>query len=128
MEAMIKNDEEKVWMTPLLELRNALDVADDRHLRDFCWMSGQVQLFHGRPVPGPYKKQVREDWLRRVLEAQERAREEGPAEFKGLNLITMDELHEIRRIWLNEKHEFDDRLPEIYREVTGRSSRRGSDR
>ena len=30
----------------------------------------------------------------------------------------MGELHEIRRIWLNEKHEFDDRLPEICREVT----------
>ena len=31
----------------------------------------------------------------------------------------MDELHEIRRIWLNEKHEFDDSLPRIYEEVTG---------
>ena len=30
MEAMIKNDEEKVWMTPLLELRNELDEPDDR--------------------------------------------------------------------------------------------------
>jgi hypothetical protein len=65
------------------------------------------------------RKEVREDWLRRVLEAQEGPREEGPAEFQGLNLISMGELHEIRRIWLNEKHEFDDRLPEIYQEVTG---------
>jgi DNA sulfur modification protein DndC len=31
----------------------------------------------------------------------------------------MDELHEIRRIWLNEKHEFDDSLPRIYQEATG---------
>jgi DNA sulfur modification protein DndC len=31
----------------------------------------------------------------------------------------MDELHEIRRIWLNEKHEFDDSLPGIYQEITG---------
>src|SRR5437588_12849379 len=30
MEAMIKNDEEKVWMAPLLELRNELDKPDDR--------------------------------------------------------------------------------------------------
>jgi DNA sulfur modification protein DndC len=35
MEAMIKNDEEKVWMTPLLELRNELDKPDDRDRRDF---------------------------------------------------------------------------------------------
>ena len=57
MEAMIKNDEEKVWMTPLLELRNELDIADDRHLRDFRRMNGHVQLFHDRTIPGPYTKQ-----------------------------------------------------------------------
>ena len=35
-------------------------------------------------------------------------------------LIRHEELCEIRRIWLHEKHEFDDALPRIYREVTGR--------
>jgi DNA sulfur modification protein DndC len=119
MEAMIKNDEEKVWMTPLLDLRNALDIDDDRHLRDFRRMNGQVQLFHDRTVPGPYTKQAREEWLRMVLDAQTQVRREGPPEFRELKLITMDELHEIRRIWLNEKHEFDDSLPGIYRELTG---------
>ena len=29
MQAMIQNDEEKEWMLPLLQLRDALDVADD---------------------------------------------------------------------------------------------------
>ena len=119
MEAMIKNDEEKVWMTPLLELRNELDNPDDRSLRDFRRMNGHVQLFHDRTIPGPYTKASREHWLRRVLEAQEQARREGPPEFRNLKLITMDELHEIRRIWLNEKHEFDDSLPRIFQEVTG---------
>ncbi len=47
------------------------------------------------------------------------ARQEGPAEFRKLQLITLDELHEIRRIWLYEKHEFDDSLPRIWEEVTG---------
>ena len=28
-------------------------------------------------------------------------------------------MSEIRRIWLEEKHEFDDSLPRIYEEVTG---------
>ena len=32
----------------------------------------------------------------------------------------MDELREIRRIWLQEKHEFQDSLPRIFEEVTGR--------
>ncbi|GIX46913.1 MAG: hypothetical protein KatS3mg131_1124 [Candidatus Tectimicrobiota bacterium] len=53
MHAMIQNDEEKEWMLPLLELRNELDVQDDRHWRDFRRMSGIVQLFHDRPIPGP---------------------------------------------------------------------------
>lgn len=120
MEAMIKNDEEKVWMTPLLELRNELgDFSNDRERRDFRRMNGSVQLFNGRPIPGPYKKSWREHWLRRVLTAQKSARETGPEDAAGLELITLDELHEIRRIWLYEKHEFDDVLPTIYEEVFG---------
>jgi DNA sulfur modification protein DndC len=121
MEAMIKNDEEKVWMTPLLELRNELDKPDDRDRRDFRRMNGRVQLMGDGSVvvPGPYTKEWREHWLRRVLEAQRSAREEGPPEFRELQLITLDELHEIRRIWLYEKHEFDDSLPRIYEEATG---------
>ena len=118
MEAMIKNDEEKVWMTPLLELRNELD-EPDRDKRDFRRMSGHVQLFHDRTVPGPYTKDAREYWLRRVLEAQRSVRKEGPEEFRQLQLISIDELNEIRRIWLHEKHEFDDSLPRIYEETSG---------
>jgi hypothetical protein len=41
------------------------------------------------------------------------------SEFRGLQLITPDQLHAIRKIWLYEKHEFDDSLPRIYEEVTG---------
>jgi DNA sulfur modification protein DndC len=119
MEAMIKNSEEKVWMAPLLELRNELDKPDDRDRRDFRRMNGSVQLFHDRTIPGPYTKHWREHWLRRVLEVQQCVRQEGPPEFRTLQLITPDELHEVRRIWLYEKHEFDDSLPRIYEEVTG---------
>jgi DNA sulfur modification protein DndC len=120
MEAMIKNDEEKVWMMPLLELRNELDKPDDRDRRDFRRMNGQVQMAKwGAAIPGPYTKPWREHWLRRVLEAQQSIRQEGPAEFRRINLITPDELQEIRRIWLYEKHEFDDSLPRIYEETVG---------
>ncbi len=119
MEAMIKNDEEKVWMTPLLNLRNELDEPDDRYRRDFRRMNGQVQLFHDRTIPGPYKKDWREHWLRRVLDAEKSIRRDGPEDFRHIQLITPDELHEIRRIWLHEKHEFDDSLPKIYEEITG---------
>ncbi|MBF9435257.1 MULTISPECIES: DNA phosphorothioation system sulfurtransferase DndC [Mycobacteroides] len=119
MSAMIQNDEEKEWMLPLLDLRNALDVADDRHLRDFRRMNGSVQLFHGKPIPGPYTQDSREDWLRRLLEAQAFIRAEGPDYVRSLDLITQAELDEIRRIWVVEKHEFEDHLPAIYERAMG---------
>ena len=90
-------------------------------------MSLRFLLFHDRTVPGPYTKEWREHWLRRVLEAQQSARQEGPEEFRNLRLITADELHEIRRLWLYEKHEFDDSLPRIYEEVTGEPFPRRAD-
>jgi DNA sulfur modification protein DndC len=119
MSAMIQNDEEKEWMLPLLELRNQLDVADDRHLRDFRRMNGTVQLFHDRPIPGPYTQSAREQWLRMLLEAQTWIRGNGPAHVRSLELVRPEELEEIRRIWVVDKHEFEDRLPVIYAEATG---------
>jgi len=35
-------------------------------------------------------------------------------------IITLDELNEIRRIWINEKYEIEDLVPKIYEEITGR--------
>ncbi|MEV8634581.1 DNA phosphorothioation system sulfurtransferase DndC [Streptosporangium sp. NPDC051023] len=119
MSAMIQNDEEKEWMLPLLELRDELDVADDRHLRDFRKMNGNIQLFNDRMVHGPYTQAARENWLRRVLEAQTWIRANAPVHVRGIELITLDELHEIRRIWVFDKHEVEDSLPRIYKEETG---------
>ena len=123
MQAMIQNDEEKEWMLPLLELRNELDPPKtpeaDRPLRDFRRMSGAVQLFNDRPIPGPYKQAVREDWLRKVLVAQQHIREHAPKEVRDLQLITLEELEEIRRIWVVERHEMEDSLPGVYESVTG---------
>jgi DNA sulfur modification protein DndC len=69
-------------------------------------------------IPGPYKKIWREEWLRRVLLAQVEARENAPDDMKDIELINIEELSEIRRIWIEEFHEFDDSLPRIYQEVT----------
>lgn len=127
MEAMIQNDEEKEWMQPLLDIRNELDIKDDRDKRDFRRIWGNVQLFDRNvdgeisvePIPGPYTKYWREHWVRRVLEAQTQIRRTAPEIMRDITLITPEELSEIRRIWLEEKHEFDDSLPRIYMEVTG---------
>ena len=118
MSAMIQNDVEKEWMLPLLELRDKLKAAG-RDTRDFRRMQGHVQLFKGEPIPGPYKQVTREDWLRQLLEAQTWVRANGPEEVRQLELITLPEMQEIRRLWVVEKHEFEDTLPGIYQEATG---------
>jgi DNA sulfur modification protein DndC len=119
MQAMIQNDAEKEWMLPLLELRNALDIADDRPLRDFRRMNGSVQVFHGRPIPGPYTQAARADWLHRLLSAEKYVREHGPQEFRDIRLVSPAELEEIRRIWVVDKHEIEDLLPGIFEGVYG---------
>ncbi|MEH2273263.1 MAG: DNA phosphorothioation system sulfurtransferase DndC [Nostoc sp.] len=127
MEAMIQNDEEKEWMQPLLNIRNELDIKDDWDKRDFRRIWGDVQLFERNkngeisvePIPGPYTKFWREHWLRRLLEAQTKTRRTAPENMSDITLITLEEMSEIRRIWLEDKHEFDDSLPRIYQEVTG---------
>lgn len=133
MTAMIQNDSEKEWMEPLLDFRNALDFrmngsgeddSSDRHLRDFRRMGGNVQLMKGREgveyeIPGPYTQSAREDWLRRLLKAQSAVRKNGPKDMRHIELITREELQEIRRIWVIEKHEIEDSLPRIYEEATG---------
>ena len=129
MAAMIQNDEEKQWMEPLLALRNELD-QPDHDKRDFRRMAGHVQLFdskknphNSRTVPGPYTQEYRAVWLRKLLTAQKFVQENPstPDEVRDLELITEDELHEIRRIWVLEKHEIEDRLPKIYLDVLGKN-------
>ncbi|AFY94306.1 DNA phosphorothioation system sulfurtransferase DndC [Chamaesiphon minutus] len=131
MEAMIQNDEDKEWLQPLLDIRNELDIHDDRDKRDFRRIYGRVELFERKskedketteivPIPGPYTKFWREHWLRRVLEAQVQIQQTAPPDMQDITLITDEELGEIRRIWLEEKHEFDDSLPRIYEEVMGK--------
>ncbi|MBD5530082.1 MAG: DNA phosphorothioation system sulfurtransferase DndC [Lachnospiraceae bacterium] len=118
MEAMIANDDEKSWMAPLLEFRNRFgDEEKDRERRSFRKMQGYLQGSYGKLHHGPYKKEVREQWLRELLEIQHNINENGPEEFADLELITLEELRNIRRIWVYEKHEFDDSLPDIYETV-----------
>ena len=131
MSAMIHNDIEKEWMMPLLEMRNLIDFRTDekgeysanadRHLRDFRRMSRQC------PIDGKWQRDSRTvfavsqgNWLGRLLRAQVHIQRSGPPEVKNIQLITMEELQEIRRIWVVDKHEIEDSLPRIYREATGK--------
>ena len=82
-------------------------------------MNGQVQLFHGQAIPGPYKQEFRAYLLHRLLETQTLVRRTGPDYVRNLSLIQLDEMEEIRRIWVVEKHEMEDSLPQIYKDATG---------
>lgn len=127
LSAMIQNDEEKSWMLPLLDFRNYIaaynqdnDMSQndlDRSRRDFRRMTGNLTWHRDRLVHGPYTKEVREDFLERLLKLQLFIQETGPEEVRKSELISMDELRYIRKIWLNDKHEFDDSLPKIYERV-----------
>ena len=130
MTAMIKNDQEKEWMLPLLDIRDALDFRTnkegeysenaDRHLRDFRRMAGNVQMMaNGKEIPGPYLQSAREQWLEQLLEAQTYIRQMGIPEVENIELITLEELQEIRRTWIVDKHEIEDNLPQIYKKATG---------
>lgn len=129
MTAMIQNDVDKEWLQPLLDLRNALDFrtatdesedGGDRHLRDFRRMTGAVQVMStGAPVPGPYTQATREKWLRMLLDAQTHIRKHGPPDVSDIQLISLEELAEIRRVWVVDKHELEDSLPGIYEDATG---------
>ncbi|MEU9642045.1 DNA phosphorothioation system sulfurtransferase DndC [Streptomyces sp. NPDC048188] len=140
MSAMIQNDEEKEWMLPLLDLRNKLDAPfghyqdgdpdlppgrkapfprPDKPARDFRRMNGKVMLFNDGAIHGPYLQSYREEWLKDLLQAQTWIRAHAPEHVQNIELITLDELHEIRRIWVFDKHEVEDSLPQIYQDATG---------
>lgn len=121
MEAMIANDQEKEWMTPLLEFRNEFGNEEgDRERRSFRRMKGNLHGNYGKLFHGPYKKEVREQWLKRLLEIQKNINLNSSEDFRDLELIRIPELRAIRRIWVNEKHEFDDSLPSIYESIMGK--------
>lgn len=121
LEAMVKNSPENQWLQPLIDFRALLSTKEDQDKRDFRRMKGNVQLFNGEPIPGPYLQSQRELFLSELLKAEDKMRLEAPDEYKDVVLITLEELTEIRRIWLTEKHEIEDRLPKIYEQEKGQS-------
>lgn len=122
MEALIDNGEE--WLEPLLDFRNYLaetQIPEKKHLfREYKRMNGKVQYNRdgsGNIIRGPYKLEFCKELLTSLLQAQIQIRKNGPnPEF---NLILPEELHEIRRMWQMNRGDWQDSLPEIYKEVTG---------
>lgn len=120
MQAMLQNDEQKRWMQPILDFRNQYLAVDDRHLRDFRRMNGKLTVFNGRLVHGPYIQSYRETLLRELLLAQKTVQQAALKQsLRSVELISLEELDEIRRLWLEDKGEVEDRVPAIYFDVFG---------
>lgn len=118
MQAMIQNDAQKQWMQPILDFRNKQLAVEDRSVRDFRRMNGRLTVFHGELVHGPYTQAHRAKLLRELLKTQrDVCNTAQELETRQVELLSIEELDEIRRIWVEEKGEIEDLVPQIYTEV-----------
>ena len=120
MEGLIDNGEE--WMLPLLEFRDFLaetqDPENKPEIREHRRRNGQITILKDKLIHGPYTLEFCKKLLERLLTTQQQVRKDGPD--PGINLITDDELVEIRRIWRTERQDWEDAVPQIYAEVVGK--------
>ena len=87
-----------------IHTKNNLTIKDHEK-RDFRRLTGNVQLMpndDNKSVPGPYLKKTREDWLEQLLKPQNKIRQNKqlPKEIKNIQLISQEELDEIRKMVL----------------------------
>ncbi len=120
MEAMIDSGEE--WMIPLLGFRDWLastqDPAVKPQQREYKSRDGRIKITEdGRLRWRTYTLEFSKEMLERLLETQEEVRAYNP----DFVLIGHEELKEIRRLWLTERQDWQDSLPQIYHEITGNS-------
>lgn len=120
MEGLIDSGEE--WLEPLLEFRDWLTLTTDparkREFRDIKGRDGRVIVRKdGTVAARTYKLETSRDMLRRLLEIQKKVRASKPG--RDLTLISEEELHEIRRLWRTERQDWEDSVPQIFRDVHG---------
>lgn len=131
MESLVEQGES--WMRPLLDFRNLLAETTKpeckSEFRNFRRRTGKVSFARGdiqddsestkarKFVPGPYWMRYRRRWLEHLLGLQRDLAAAG----RNIELVSEDELHRIRREWLNDPNEpdWEDHLPAIYRRVFG---------
>lgn len=119
MEAMIDNGEE--WMIPLLNFRDRLAKTQDPEVkpeqREYRGRDGRIKTSKdGRILYRTYTLDFSKTLLADLL-ATEREIQQHDA---GFQLIGIDELREIRRLWIMERQDWADSLPAIYQAETGK--------
>ena len=130
VESLVEQGES--WMRPLLDFRNMLAETTKPNqkakYRNVRRRSGKISIMRDslqennqdttevkKTVPGSYRMHFRRDWLEQLLRIQKTLSQSG----RYLELIREDELHLIRKEWINDPNEPDheDHLPRIYRDV-----------
>lgn len=133
LESMIDQGEE--WLEPLLEFRDFLKEtqksSNKAKFRSHRRRDGRItrknlkqkdgkgnrKLIESALVFGPYLMSFRQELLRRLLIIEEEIR--STIKDPEFTLIKMEELQEIRRIWIHEELDWEDNLPKIYQDVKG---------
>lgn len=120
MESLV--DKGEAWLEPLLDFRDYLattiDPARKREFRDIRGRDGRViKKKDGTLAARTYTLDTSKQMLEELIRIQLSIRAQGPD--PNIELISVDELHEIRRIWRTERQDWEDSLPQIYRKVFG---------
>lgn len=119
LEGLVDSGED--WMLPMLEFRDFLagTQAPEKKtgIREHRRRGGFVMIKDDKLIRGPYTLEFCKEMLRKLLETQQKVRRDGPD--PQIQLITDDELKEIRRVWVTERQDWEDAVPKIYAEVVG---------
>jgi DNA sulfur modification protein DndC len=119
MESMIDSGAE--WMVPLLDFRDWLASTQDPSVkpmqREYKGRNGRVRITDKGLLWRTYTLDFSKQMLTRLLETQVKIQESDP----DFVLVSESELREIRRLWLTERQDWDDALPQIVKEVTSQT-------
>lgn len=119
-------DEGDEWMEPLLEFRDFLKSTQDPEEKpNYRQVKGRQHGYvktktNGDEgiIPRAHKFEFCKDLLRKLLETQKKVNQQ-ITDNEEMDLIRDEELREIRRIWREERADWEDSVPKIYREVMG---------
>ncbi len=128
-------DKGQDWMEPLVRYWNILkettDPANKSKFRTFKRRTGQVSFMDNgengeevKVIPGPYKFDFRKKLLTELLKVEV---EINHGRVEKLELISEDEIRMIRTIWLDEENDWEDSVPKLFKDSTGRELQYATD-
>jgi len=118
MESMIDAGDEHEWMTPLLNFRDWLAETQNPEnkpdQRDYRSRDGRIKITEsGKLRYRTYTLEFSKEMLARLLKAQREILDYN-TEYE---LISLDEIKEIRKIWITERQDWQDSLPDIFNSI-----------